>query len=76
MLRGVTCFTTCLLAMGDVAWAHSGHGTTSPDTVTHYVIEPVHALPILLVGAGILAARQLVRRNRSAALRRHDDPHA
>lgn len=29
--------------------AHPGHGTTDPQTVTHYAVEPMHVLPWLAV---------------------------
>ena len=37
-------------------WAHPGHGTGDSDAATHYVTEPVHALPIGLVLSIIVAA--------------------
>ncbi len=49
--------------------AHPGHGTTDPNTVTHYAIEPLHALPwmAVLISGVILAVSYRVligRRNR------------
>jgi hypothetical protein len=44
---------TALFLIGrSISHAHPGHGTTPPDSVRHYVVEPVHGLPLLLlVGA-------------------------
>lgn len=40
-----------------VVWAHPGHGVTDPETPAHYVVEPAHALPVLiLIGAIALVA--------------------
>jgi hypothetical protein len=39
-----------LVLAPSIALAHPGHGTTEPDTWTHYVTEPVH------VGVIVLAA--------------------
>ena len=46
--------------------AHPGHGVTDPETPAHYVLEPVHAIPVLL----LLAACLLVALRRRAANRR------
>ncbi|MEO6772589.1 MAG: hypothetical protein ABI467_06140 [Kofleriaceae bacterium] len=35
---------------------HPGHGTTAPGTVLHYVVEPVHAIPLALAVAALLGA--------------------
>lgn len=32
---------------GTDVWAHPGHGATEPDSVSHYVIEPIHGWWIL-----------------------------
>lgn len=39
------------------AVAHPGHGVTDPQTITHQVTEPVHAIPwMLLIGIGVTLA--------------------
>jgi len=35
-------------------FAHPGHGTIPPDQPAH-LLEPVHALPLLLIGLGAAA---------------------
>ncbi|MEZ6148436.1 MAG: hypothetical protein R3B91_24000 [Planctomycetaceae bacterium] len=37
---------SCALSAAPVL-AHPGHGTTDPQTVTHYAVEPVHVMPWL-----------------------------
>ncbi len=43
------------------AAAHPGHGTTSPFTVMHYVVEPVHGA-VLVVLVALMVAAAVVRR--------------
>jgi hypothetical protein len=43
-----------LLLMPALASAHPGHGHTDPASVTHYVTEPVHVLPLALAVALIV----------------------
>jgi hypothetical protein len=54
-----------------VGWSHPGHGTTaqSVDSLSpaHYLIEPVHALPIAVVIAIVLLAAASLGRSRLAA---------
>jgi hypothetical protein len=36
------------------AFAHPGHGVTHPDSVAHHLVEPVHAVPwLLLIGIAL-----------------------
>ena len=37
---------------GGSAFAHPGHGVTPPDSLTHW-LEPVHFVPVVLVGLGV-----------------------
>ena len=37
------------------AFAHPGHGVTDDQSVVHYVAEPVHSLPLVLLGAACAA---------------------
>ena len=41
------------LLAGGAAFAHEGHGHTHGFTVTHYMVEPEHALALVLM-AGIV----------------------
>ncbi|MBX3441966.1 MAG: hypothetical protein KF774_06145 [Planctomyces sp.] len=48
------------------AWAHPGHGSTDPATVTHFLLEPEHLLPLVLLGlAGALGIA--IKRKRDKA---------
>jgi len=41
-----------LVAGGNSAFAHPGHGVTPPDEPVH-LLEPIHLVPVLLIGAGV-----------------------
>lgn len=51
VLRTVAIFVP-ILAMPWTAMAHPGHGEPGP---THYVTEPVHVLPAMMIAATIFA---------------------
>lgn len=55
-----------VLLMGTDLWAHPGHGSTTTESVSHYLIEPAHALWLLLLGVGIAAAFLYSRVRKSA----------
>ena len=58
------CFAACLIA--SPVLAHPGHGVTEGDSAGHYLVEPLHIGPvILLIVAGIAMALWLKRRNKS-----------
>ncbi len=44
-----------VLLDGALVSAHPGHGTTPPESVRHYVLEPVHGLPLLLLVGAVVA---------------------
>jgi hypothetical protein len=54
-----------LLCSASTLVAHPGHGTTAPDTVEHYVFEPVHAIPVVVLVAAIAVGVVVRRRRRS-----------
>jgi len=46
--------------------AHPGHGVTESDSAVHYLIEPLHIGPVLLLlAAGVTTGLWLKRRNKS-----------
>jgi len=47
------------------ASAHPGHGETDGYTITHYFVEPSHAVVILLAVAAALAIGRAVRKQSS-----------
>ena len=54
------------LGIAGAASAHLGHGTTDHHAVLHYVAEPLHVVPLLVmlaaaVGISLLAARRRTR---------------
>ena len=40
------------LAPGSV-WAHAGHGVTDGSSLLHYILEPVHAVPAVVLAVAI-----------------------
>ena len=49
------------LSSGAAAFAHPGHGMTDDQSVVHYVAEPVHSLPLILLGAACAAGWLVLR---------------
>jgi hypothetical protein len=50
-----------------LAWAHPGHGTTEPASVEHYLFEPVHAVPLVVLAVAVAAAGLIKRRRARSA---------
>jgi hypothetical protein len=71
MHRTFAWLAACLLLPAEAAWAHPGHGVTPPDSPAHYVLEPLHALPVLLIVLAIVGVR-VVSRRRARAVRREE----
>lgn len=46
--RSINALGIALVLGGSTAYAHQGHGHTPGDTPLHYVIEPMHSIPIAL----------------------------
>lgn len=42
------------LLAGSTAFAHEGHGHTHGFTITHYMVEPEHALVLILMAGVVL----------------------
>lgn len=64
MYRCFTWMSAFLVFPAGSVWAHPGHGVTDSAGPAHYVIEPLHALPILLLAlaiGGVWAATRLWR---------------
>lgn len=58
---------TCLPG---VVWGHAGHGVTPPDAPQHYVLEPIHSLPVVLIAlsaVGLWGVSRLVRKRATSA---------
>ncbi len=62
MPHGLVCVCSMLVLFGfpSALLAHAGHGTTPPDTVSHYVAEPVHVAPLLAIVVVIVAGISLL----------------
>lgn len=52
------CLPAIILAVSSsAALAHPGHGVTDPESVAHQIVEPVHAVPwLLLIGIALTLA--------------------
>ncbi|QDT52673.1 hypothetical protein Pan44_06850 [Caulifigura coniformis] len=57
--------TACLVCTGSLL-AHPGHGVTEGDSTMHYLVEPIHIAPVvLLLVAGFGVGLWLKRRRNS-----------
>lgn len=72
MRRGILAASMiATLLQSGVVLAHEGHGHPSWQSgVMHYVLNPVHAIPVLLVGCVAFLVGRMVA---SRAARRSDD---
>ncbi len=70
MQRFAYCLTACLFAASPVL-AHPGHGVTEGDSAAHYLFEPLHAAPVVLVLMAGLAAGVWLKRRRNALAREY-----
>lgn len=59
-----------VLPAGATAFAHPGHGVIDDQSPAHYVLEPVHALPLLLLAGACAGAWYAVRALRQRRCRR------
>jgi hydrogenase/urease accessory protein HupE len=67
--KGVAALVMLLVAAAG-AWAHPGHGETSGQTLTHYLTEPHHVLPLaamILMSVGIFLVIYARRKKRAIA---------
>lgn len=55
-----------LLAATSTLSAHPGHGATPGDSAVHYFTEPVHATPLLAVGAVCIVILSVAGRRRAS----------
>jgi hypothetical protein len=62
MPRIALCLTVCLTTTADL-FAHPGHGVTEPGTAAHYLFEPLHLAPVLILAVTMAAGLWLRRRN-------------
>ena len=49
--------------LAPLALAHEGHGYTSPDSLFHYLGEPIHLVPVVFVLVAAFVVRRLLRPN-------------
>lgn len=69
----ISCGLGLLASSIATAQAHPGHGTSEPGTVTHELLEPLHAAPVVILLAGVaiaLAARLLWKRKPAESRRK------
>jgi hypothetical protein len=66
-MRFAFSFVTAVLLTASQALGHPGHGVTDGDSTVHYLTEPLHIGPVVvLVSAGVATAVWLKRRKRAA----------
>lgn len=58
--QSTVALTAALLA--PLAGAHVGHGFTSAGSLLHYLVEPIHLVPIVLIVAVAYGIRRVSRR--------------
>lgn len=58
-------FSLLATALPLAALAHPGHGGTHGWTITHYFVEPQHAITTVLAVGGILLIARFVRKRSS-----------
>ena len=64
MIRSIFTFFA-MIASASAAFAHEGHGHPAhQEGVTHYVVNPSHAVPVILAIAIAVVAGILIRRGR------------
>ena len=76
MCRCLTWISAFLVFPAGSAWAHPGHGVTDSQGPAHYLIEPLHVLPVLLLGLAIGGVWTSTRRWRSDSDRSQPKSHA
>lgn len=54
--RSSILWVVALLCAPSLVQAHPGHGVTDPRTPSHYAIEPVHVVPVVVVVAALVIA--------------------
>ncbi len=47
--------------LAPLALAHEGHGYTSAGSLFHYLVEPIHLLPIVVILIAAFVVRRLLR---------------
>jgi hypothetical protein len=66
MIRTVLIFIATLV-LASTSFAHEGHGHPDHQSgVTHYIVNPSHAIPVLLTVAAAITIGILIRRTRRA----------
>ena len=66
MSRAVSILAVSLM-IGSTVFAHEGHGHPAHQAgATHYVVNPSHAVPVVLTVAFVIGLGALIRRARRA----------
>jgi hypothetical protein len=54
--RSSVLWVVAVLCAPTLAQAHPGHGHTDPRSPSHYAIEPVHVVPVVIAVAALVIA--------------------
>lgn len=66
MKKVITALSLLLMVFPFIVWAHPGHGETEGFTITHYIVEPAHAIiSIAIVTALVVYIRHLNRKRQT-----------
>jgi hypothetical protein len=65
MMRTFLLPAATLNALCAAAFAHPGHGSTEPTSVSHFLLEPVHAVPLAVITLAAVCGTLLLRRRRT-----------
>lgn len=72
MLRTFWIVCTLLTMMSSVS-AHEGHGHPEHQTgILHYVVNPSHAIPAVLLGIAVLTAAFFILKSRKSRGSKHE----
>jgi len=64
MKKVITALSLFFMALPNIVLAHPGHGETEGFTITHYFIEPVHAIVSIVIVAALVVYIRHLKRNR------------
>jgi hypothetical protein len=68
------CLTACLITTSSTL-AHPGHGVTEGDSAVHYLMEPLHIGPVIILFAAGLKTALWLKRRKNALQREHARKH-
>ncbi len=74
MLRRLCMPFVLIASCASVSWGHPGHGTTDPQSATHFTSEPIHLVALATAAAAISVASWFLMRHRNQPVRDQQSP--